>query len=55
MVLFSGDNAEEIAALKDVLKEEIVNSALCIETELSPVLGVHAGPQSVGVSILILD
>lgn len=55
LAIFSGNNDEEITMLKEELKELIENAEFYIETELSPVLGVHAGPQSMGVSYLKLD
>lgn len=55
IVLFSGDNDEEIQDLKELLKAEIDNAEMYLETELTTVLGVHAGPKSIGVSYMILD
>lgn len=55
LALFQGSNEEEFIKLKELLKDQIEKSGLYIETVLTPVLGVHAGPSSVGVSVLILD
>lgn len=55
MSVFAGNNEEELQTLKDLLKEKIENAEFYIETELSPVLGVHAGPKAVGASVIILD
>ncbi|MCR8968541.1 DegV family protein [Facklamia sp. 7083-14-GEN3] len=55
IALFAGNNNEEIAQLQKDLAEEIANAETSIVTELTPVLGVHAGPQSVGISILVID
>ncbi|MGX7108053.1 DegV family protein [Facklamia miroungae] len=55
IALFAGNNNEEIAQLQKDLADEISKAETSIVTELTPVLGVHAGPQSVGVSILVLE
>ena len=52
---FAGNNEQEVEELKRELSEEIANASLFYETELTPVLGCHAGPKSIGVSILRLD
>ncbi len=55
LFVFSGNNQAEISELKDMLSDLIDRSELFLETELTPVLGVHAGPKSIGVSAMILD
>ncbi|WP_243342268.1 DegV family protein [Anaerococcus sp. AGMB09787] len=55
MSIFSGNNDKELKLLKKMLKEKIQNAEFYIETELTPVLGVHAGPRSIGASVIILD
>lgn len=55
IVLFSGDNEEELKDLRVLLEEEINRAETYIETELTTVLGVHAGPKTIGVSYMILD
>lgn len=50
--IFQGDNQEEVDQLKDMLKEQIDKADLFLETVLTPVLGVHAGPEALGVSVL---
>ncbi|WP_124059659.1 DegV family protein [Vaginisenegalia massiliensis] len=55
LFIFSGDNPEEVAQLRDDLADVIARADLVIETQLTAVLGVHAGPKSIGVSTLILD
>lgn len=55
IVLFQGSNQEEFLKLKELLKDQIEKSGLYMETVLTPVLGVHAGPSAIGVSILKLD
>ncbi len=55
LIVFSGDNDDEIAELKGMLSDLIERAELFIETELTSVLGVHAGPKSIGVSAMLLD
>lgn len=55
IAMFSGNNAEEIEKLKIHLQAELAKAELVIETELTPVLGVHAGPESIGISVMKLD
>lgn len=55
LFIFSGDNEAELAIIKDQLKEEIENAKVFLETEFTPVLGVHAGPKSIGIATLRLD
>ena len=55
IAMFSGNNAEDITLMKEHLSQELANAELVIETELTPVLGVHAGPESIGISVLKLD
>lgn len=55
IIIFSGDNQEEVNLLKEKLKDVICSASLFIETELSPVLGVHAGPNAIGIGILALE
>lgn len=55
IVIFEGDNKSEFDELKEALKYEIENANLVIETKLTPVLGVHTGPQVLGASVLILE
>lgn len=55
LVIWAADNAEEIQTLQEDLKAEIQNAQTFIVTELTPVLGVHAGPEAIGASVLRLD
>lgn len=55
MVIFSADNVVEEAELKQALAGEIDRAEAVIETDLTPVLGVHAGPGCLGVAVMILD
>lgn len=55
LIIFSGQNPEEVKILKDSLKEEIENAEHVLETEFTPVLGCHAGPNSIGVGTMRLD
>lgn len=55
MIIFSGDNPEEVALLQEALEEEIKGAETYLVTEFTPVLGVHAGPNSLGASVMILD
>lgn len=55
LAIFSGNNEQEVLTLKEALKEIIEKAEFYIETEFTPVLGVHAGPKSVGVSVMVLD
>lgn len=53
--IFSGDNDEEREVLKERLKNEIKNAVLYLETDITPVLGVHGGPGSIGCIIYYVD
>lgn len=53
--LFAGGNDEELAQLKDRLATHIERSKLYLELDLTPVLGVHGGPKSLGVAYYYLD
>lgn len=55
LVVFSGNNKDEIDSLKENLEDEIRNAKVFLETVLTPVLGVHAGPGCIGTSVLKLD
>lgn len=55
LVIFAGNNDEETAELEKDLANEIKGAETFYATELTPVLGVHGGPKSVGVSILKID
>ncbi|EHR32071.1 DegV family protein [Helcococcus kunzii] len=55
IALFSGDNDEEAREIEEKLKAQFDKAKLVIRTQLTPVLGVHAGPKSVGVSVLKFD
>lgn len=55
MGVFQGDNLEEFQQIKAMLKEEIKKSQLYLESFLTPVLGVHGGPSSLGISVLTFD
>ncbi len=55
LIVFSGNNQTEIGELKEMLSDLIERADLFLETELTSVLGVHAGPKSIGVSAMILD
>ena len=55
LTIFGADNSREVAQLKIALQKEIDQAELYLETELTPVLGVHSGPEAVGVAILPLD
>lgn len=52
IAIFSGNNDKEVAQLQELLKEEIEKAKMVIVTELTPMLGVHAGPEAIGVSLL---
>lgn len=55
IAMFSGNNSKEITLIKTHLKEELAKAEMVIETELTPVLGVHAGPESIGISVMKCD
>ncbi|MDO4773031.1 MAG: DegV family protein [Bacillota bacterium] len=55
LVIFSADNQEEVELLKRKMKDEIEGAELFIETQLTPVLGVHSGPGVIGVTIFGLE
>lgn len=55
LIIFSGDNPEEVALLQEALDEEIEAAETYLTTEFTPVLGVHAGPKSLGASVMVLD
>lgn len=55
MSVFSGNNDEEAREIEEKLKDQLDKAKYVIRGQLSPVLGVHAGPQSVGVSVLKFD
>ncbi len=55
LFVFSGNNPTEITELKEMLSNLADRAELFLETELTPVLGVHAGPKSIGISAMILD
>ncbi len=55
LFVFSGNNPAEISELKEMLSDLADRAELFLETELTPVLGVHAGPKSIGISAMILD
>ncbi|MCD1147751.1 DegV family protein [Peptoniphilus sp. KCTC 25270] len=52
IAIFSGNNDKEVEELQKLLKEEIEKAKMVIVTELTPMLGVHAGPEAIGVSLL---
>ncbi len=54
LIVFSGNNQAEIKELKEMLSDLIERADSFLETELTSVLGVHAGPRSIGVSAMIL-
>ncbi len=54
LTVFSGNNQAEIEELKEMLHDLIERADLFLETEFTSVLGVHAGPKSLGVSAIIL-
>lgn len=53
--IFSGNNDEEVAEVEEKLRAEFDRAEFVLRTELTPMLGVHAGPKSLGVAILKLD
>lgn len=53
LIFFSGDNGEEIAELRELLKSEIAGALDFQETELTAVLGVHAGPGAIGACVML--
>ncbi|MGX7348918.1 DegV family protein [Dolosicoccus paucivorans] len=53
--LFAGGNDKELAQLKEQLAPYIEASQLYIELDLTPVLGVHGGPKSLGAAYYYLD
>lgn len=53
LIFFSGDNREEIAELRELLKAEIEHAKEFLETELTAVLGVHAGPGAIGAVVML--
>lgn len=53
LVFFSGDNQEEVAELRELLRAEIAAAAEFLETELTAVLGVHAGPGAIGACVML--
>lgn len=55
IIIFSGDNDEEVEELKVMLKDLIEGAELYLQTEFTSVLGVHAGPKSIGVATMKLD
>ncbi len=55
LIIFSGDNEREKEILKESIKDLIKGADLFLETELTPVLGVHGGPGAIGCGIMRLD
>lgn len=55
IALFSGDNDRESGEIEEKLQEQFDKAKYVMKTQLSPVLGVHAGPKSVGISVLKFD
>lgn len=55
IIIFSGDNDEEVEELKEILKDLIDGAELYLQTEFTSVLGVHAGPKSIGIATMKLD
>lgn len=55
LVLFSGHNPQELAQVRAYLSDEIAGAQACFQVELTPVLGVHAGPGALGAAVLVLD
>ena len=52
LILFHGANPVEFAFLKEAVSDLIDKATLYIETVMTPVLGAHTGPITVGFSIL---
>ncbi|MGO1580219.1 MAG: DegV family protein [Peptoniphilaceae bacterium] len=55
LIIFSGKNEKEKIEIKKQLKQIIDGADLYLETEFTSVLGVHAGPESIGAAIMLLD
>lgn len=55
LAIFTGDNDKELVTLRELIKEEIKNAEMYLENGLTAVLGVHAGPKAIGISIIKLD
>lgn len=55
LALLDGDNDDERHELKELLKDEIERAELCIEGDLTAVIGVHAGPGTFGACFYKLD
>lgn len=55
LAIFSGNNDQEVGLIKTQLAQEIGEARLSLELELTPVLGCHAGPKSVGLAVVRLD
>lgn len=55
LAIFSGNNDQEVEEIKAQLGQELANARKFIEIELTPVLGCHAGPKSIGISVVRLD
>lgn len=55
IAILDGDSDEEVAEVQEKLKKEISNSTYVLRSQLTPMLGVHAGPKSVVIAVLKLD
>lgn len=53
--IFSADNDKEVMEVREKLKDEFSRAKFVLESELTPMLGVHSGPEAVGVAILKFD
>ena len=53
--VFNGINEDELAYLKEELKDIIQNSEIFVESILGAALGVHGGPETVGCGYLIIE
>lgn len=54
IAIFSGNNDDEVSELEEKLSDVFSKAKKVLKTELTPVLGCHAGPKSVGISVLKL-
>lgn len=55
LVLYHGDDREEFDQMKEMLEDEVKAATLYLETVVTPVLGVHTGPKTIGYAILNRD
>lgn len=55
IALFGSANSQELKQLEADLDQEIQGASAYYVTDLTPVLGVHAGPLALGGAVMVLD